>query len=114
MKSIDDKENQDIKLIERTVGGDEVALEQLVQKYQHSVLNTIYRYIGDPAEAEDIAQEVFIKVWQHAKSFKGQSEFSTWLYRIVVNHCLNNLEQEERKRAVKKQLMSCLIDRELL
>ena len=97
MKSIDDKENQDIKLIERTVGGDEVAFEQLVQKYQHSVLNTIYRYIGDSADAEDIAQEVFVKVWQHAKSFKGQSEFSTWLYRIVVNQCLNFRAKRKKK-----------------
>lgn len=109
------------------VNSNEDAFEQLVRKYQHSVLNTIYRYIGDPTEAEDIAQEVFIKVWQHIKSFRGEAKFSTWLYRIIVNQCLNyrvknkvsltvldrpikeenseidvHIEGEERKVAVKK------------
>ncbi|MEW6104226.1 MAG: sigma-70 family RNA polymerase sigma factor [bacterium] len=111
-------------LIQKIVDRDEDAFEQLVKEYRHSVLNTIYRYIGDSAEAQDIAQEVFIKVWQHAKNFRGESRFSTWLYRIVVNQCLNyrakkreslpilentissnsdvSFEDEEEKVAIKK------------
>ncbi len=79
----------DIKIIKKVALGDGNAFEQLVKKYEHSVFNTIYRYIGDSDEACDIAQEVFIKVWRHAKSFKGKSKFTTWLHRIVVNQCLS-------------------------
>ena len=65
--------------------GDADAFEQLVRKYERPVLSTIYRYVGDRVAAEDVAQEVFLKVWRRAKSFKGRSSFSTWLYRVVVN-----------------------------
>jgi RNA polymerase sigma-70 factor (ECF subfamily) len=79
----------DAELIQHVAQGDENAFEQLVKKYEHAVFNIIYRYTGHYDDVEDLAQEVFMKVWRHAKSFKGKSKFSTWLYRIVVNHCLN-------------------------
>jgi len=80
--------------------GDADAFEQLVKKYERPVLSTIYRYVGDRVAAEDVAQEVFLKVWRRAKSFKGRSSFSTWLYRVVVNQCLNF----RRKRARTKNV----------
>lgn len=79
----------DERLLKRAAQGDERAFEQLVGRYQPAVFNTIYRYTGNQADVQDLAQEVFIKVWQNAAKFKGRSRFSTWLYRIVVNHCLN-------------------------
>jgi len=105
MKSIDDKEDQDKELIKKVVEGDETAFEQMVKKYERRVLNTIYRYIGKSDEAEDIAQEVFIKVWHHAKSFKGKSKFSTWLYRIVVNQCLNYRSKHKERLASLDEIM---------
>lgn len=78
----------DEELVRAVVSGDETAFEQLVRKYKNAVFNTIYRYIGYYDDVEDIAQEVFIKVWHKAGTFKGRSKFSTWLYRIVVNECL--------------------------
>lgn len=78
----------DAELIERTGRGDEQAFEQLVAKYERAVFNTIYRYIGTYDDVEDIAQEVFLRVWRHARKFKGRSKFSTWLYRITANQCL--------------------------
>ena len=81
--------DQDLKLVQEVIEGKESSFEDLVKKYQHSVLNTIYRYIGNYNEAEDIAQDVFIKVWRKINNFKGKSKFSTWLYRIVVNQCLD-------------------------
>lgn len=89
MVEIRHNEDPDAEVIESVAGGDEKAFEQVVEKYQHPVLNTIYRYVGDRVEAEDIAQEVFLRVWRQARNFKGESRFSTWLYRIVVNQCLS-------------------------
>lgn len=89
----------DAEVIKGVAGGDEKAFEQLVEKYEHSVLNTIHRYVGDRVEAEDIAQEVFLKVWRHARNFKGRSRFSTWLYRIVVNECLGYRKRHKEKLA---------------
>lgn len=85
-----DRAAQDLELVHRTASGDERAFEELVSQYQHSVLNTIHRYAGDYGMADDIAQEVFLIVWTKAGSFKGRSKFSTWLYRIVVNQCLQS------------------------
>lgn len=78
-----------VQAIRQKQPGYELAFEKLVKKYQKPVLNTIYRYIGNYFEAEDIAQIVFIKVWQNIKNFQSQAKFSTWLYRIVVNQCLD-------------------------
>lgn len=97
MKNIYACEDPDTEIVKKVVEGDENAFEELVKKYEHSVFNTIYRYIGNSDEAHDIAQEVFIKVWRHVKSFKGKSKFSTWLYRIVVNQCLNYRSKHKEK-----------------
>lgn len=82
-------EPTDADLIAATVNGDADAFETLVIKYERRVLNTAFRYLGESTAAEDAAQEIFLKVWRNAKRFRGKSSFSTWLYRIVVNHCLN-------------------------
>ncbi len=97
MKNIYACEDPDTEIVKKVVEGDENAFEELVKKYEHSVFNTIYRYIGNSDESYDIAQEVFIKVWRHVKSFKGKSKFSTWLYRIVVNQCLNYRSKHKEK-----------------
>jgi len=83
------KSDTDERLIALTADGDEQAFERIMQKYQQAVFNTIYRYIGSRDDVQDLAQEIFIKVWRNAAKFKGKSKFSTWLYRIVVNHCIN-------------------------
>jgi RNA polymerase sigma-70 factor (ECF subfamily) len=90
-------EDPDTGLIREVAEGEENAFGQLVRKYEHSVMNTIYRYLGSYSEAEDVAQEVFIKVWRNASKFKAKSKFSTWLYRIVVNQCLNYRSKHSKK-----------------
>ena len=97
MASVASARDTDTELIQQIVQGDERAFDQLVSKYQHSVFNIIYRYIGNYEDVEDVAQEVFIKIWQNAHSFKGKSKFSTWLYRIVVNQCLDYRSKHKRK-----------------
>ena len=88
----------DAELIAAVAAGDAEAFENLVRKYERPVLNTAYRYVGDRTAAEDLAQEIFLKVWRRANSFKGKSSFSTWLYRIAVNQCLNFRGKRRRKR----------------
>lgn len=90
----------DAELAAAIAAGDAEAFEQLVRKYERPVLSTIYRYVGDRVAAEDIAQEVFLKVWRRAKSFGGRSSFSTWLYRVVVNQCLNFRRKRARAKSV--------------
>jgi RNA polymerase sigma-70 factor (ECF subfamily) len=90
----------DAELAAATAAGDADAFERLVRKYERPVLSTIYRYVGDRAAAEDLAQEVFLKVWRRAKSFRGKSSFSTWLYRIAVNQCLNFRKKRARVKNV--------------
>jgi RNA polymerase sigma-70 factor (ECF subfamily) len=71
--------------IERFLSGDAEGFTMLVRKYQNRVLNIVYSLIGQDRESEDIMQEVFMKVYHSLKSFRQQSQFSTWLYRIVMN-----------------------------
>jgi len=78
----------DADLVNQVVDGNEQAFAQLVSKYQTMVFSTIYRYIGNHDDVEDLAQEVFIKIWRNIQKFKGKSKLSTWIYRITANHCL--------------------------
>jgi RNA polymerase sigma-70 factor, ECF subfamily len=85
-------------LMARIAKGDDDAFEILVNRHQTSVLNLIYRFIGDRTQARDLAQEVFIRVWQAAKSYKPEAKFTTWIYRIATNLCLNELKSAHHKK----------------
>ena len=85
-------------LMARIAEGDEYAFETLVNRHQTSILNLIYRFIGDRAQAKDLAQEVFLRVWQAAKSYEPRAKFTTWIYRITANLCLNELKSARRKK----------------
>ncbi len=84
-------------LIRRLQQRDERAFEEVVRLYQHKVFNLVYRMIGNAEEAEDIAQEVFVTVFKAIDSFRGESKFSTWLYRIAANHCKNRIKYLGRR-----------------
>jgi RNA polymerase sigma-70 factor (ECF subfamily) len=98
------KDDTDLHLIKLIAEGDEKAFEQIVFKYQQAVFNTIYRYTGNQDDVQDLAQEIFIKVWRNAAKFKGKSKFSTWLYRIVVNHCINYQRKKKHKHTSLDEL----------
>ena len=93
-----DREPSSEDLMVKTARGDESAFETLVLRHQTSVLNFIYRFIGDRMQAKDLSQEVFLRVWQAAKSYKVEAKFTTWLYRITTNLCLNELKSARRRR----------------
>jgi len=93
-----DREPSSEDLMARIVKGDAEAFEILVNRHQATVLNLIYRFIGDKAQAKDLAQEVFIKVWQAAKTYKPEAKFTTWIYRVSTNVCFNELKSARRKK----------------
>src|SRR5262250_2460116 len=81
----------DQQLVERAQRGDKKAFELLVAKYQRKLARLLSRFIRDPAEVEDVAQEAFIKAYRALPSFRGESAFYTWLYRIGINTAKNYL-----------------------
>ena len=85
------------RLIRRLRDRDERAFREVVQTYGDQIYNLTYRMLGDPAEAEDVAQEVFITVFKSIDSFRGDAKFSTWLYRIAANHCKNRIKYLARR-----------------
>ena len=93
-----EKEIPSEDLMARIAEGDDDAFEILVNRHQTSVLNLIYRFIGDRTQAKDLAQEVFIRVWHAAKTYKPEAKFTTWLYRITANLCLNELKSSRRRK----------------
>ena len=87
----------DVILMLKFKEGDKAAFEQLLDKYQKPVINFIYRMIQDRDEADDLAQEVFVRVYNSAKRYEPKAKFSTWIYRITKNLCLNELRRRKRK-----------------
>ena len=77
---------------------DRQAFKELVETWQDMVYNTSIGFLQNEEDAEDISQEVFIKVYQSIYSFKGQSKLSTWIYRITVSKCLDHLRKKKRKK----------------
>jgi RNA polymerase sigma-70 factor, ECF subfamily len=96
---IEDKaaEQSDIKLVERAQHGDRGAFDLLVLKYQHKVIKLISRLIPNQAEAEDVAQDAFVKAYRALASFRGDSAFYTWIYRIAINTAKNALVSNKRR-----------------
>jgi RNA polymerase sigma-70 factor (ECF subfamily) len=93
---VDYRIDEDARLLKLVAQGDESAFEELVKKHEIVVFNTIYRFTGNQDDVADLAQEIFLKVWRNAGKFQGKSKFSTWLYRIVVNHCLDHCARNKR------------------
>ncbi len=96
-------EDSDTRLVELVQRGDRTAFNVLVLKYQHKVMKLVMRYVRNQAEAEDITQEAFIKAYRALPSFRGESAFYTWLYRIAINTAKNSL-MSGRKRLVDYDL----------
>jgi len=82
-------EASDLSLVQLAQKGDAGAFDALVRRYQHKVVKLVMRYVRDPAEAEDVAQEAFIKAYRALPRFRGDSAFYTWLYRIAINTAKN-------------------------
>ncbi|MDD5273032.1 MAG: RNA polymerase sigma factor RpoE [Methylovulum sp.] len=90
-------EHLDEDLVARVQQGDKKAYDLLVIKYQHKIVQLVNRYLKDPSEAQDVAQEAFIKAYRAIGSFRGESTFYTWLYRIAINTAKNYLVSRSRR-----------------
>ncbi|HLF30698.1 MAG TPA: RNA polymerase sigma factor RpoE [Xanthomonadales bacterium] len=84
-------------LVERVQKGDKFAFDLLINKYQHRIISLVTRYVHDHAEAQDVAQEAFIKAYRAIGNFRGDSAFYTWLYRIAINTAKNWLVAQKRR-----------------
>jgi RNA polymerase sigma-70 factor (ECF subfamily) len=87
----------DQALVERVQQGDKQAFDVLVLKYQNKIIQLVYRYVHDPDEAMDVAQEAFIKAYKAIGRFRGDSAFYTWIYRIAINTAKNHLVASGRR-----------------
>lgn len=89
-------EASDLSLVQRAQKGESGAFDALVRRYQHKVVKLVMRYVRNQTEAEDIAQEAFIKAYRALPRFRGDSAFYTWLYRIAINTAKNALAARAR------------------
>ena len=93
-------QEQELLLIRRVQAGETEAFEDLVRAHEKTVYNLALRMTGNPQDAEDMAQEAFLKAYRSLPEFRGESKFSVWLYRIVSNVCLDHLRRQSRRPAV--------------
>ncbi len=92
--------SEEMALVKRALEGDMGAYDDLVRKYQERIYATVYHMTSNHEDANDIAQEAFIKAYQALKSFKGGSSFYTWVYRIAVNKTINFLKQRKNRSSI--------------
>ena len=88
---------EDLELVRRSQQGDVTAYDELIRRYQERIYATVYHMTSNHEDANDLAQETFIKGFQALKSFKGDSSFYTWIYRIAVNKTINFLKQRKNR-----------------
>src|SRR5436853_7941417 len=90
-------QDPDIELIERYFAGDTTAFDEIMIRYERQIYRVCYRFVENREDAMDLAQEVFIKAFEHLASFRRESSVKTWLYRIAMNHCINHVKKNARE-----------------
>jgi RNA polymerase sigma-70 factor, ECF subfamily len=86
----------DADLVERYLAGDMTAFDELMIRYERQIYRVCYRFVENREDAMDLAQEVFIKAFEHLGTFRRESSLKTWLYRIAVNHCINHVKKHSQ------------------
>ena len=103
-KKAGEKRLKETELIQAAQQGDQEAFAQLVQANQSFVYHLAYRMTGSPEDAADLTQEAFLNAWRAIAKFQAQSAFSTWLYRLTSNACIDFLRREKRRRELSMTL----------
>jgi RNA polymerase sigma-70 factor (ECF subfamily) len=92
-------EQSDQDLVDRHRYGDAAAFEEIYQRFSTMVYNLALRLAGDPEEAADLTQEIFLRIYRHLGKFRGRSTLKTWIYRVAVNHCRRRLGRRHLEAA---------------
>jgi len=87
----------DNSIVERYLAGDMTAFDELMIRYERQIFRVCYRFVNNRDDAMDLAQEVFIKAFEHLSTFRRESSMKTWLYRIAMNHCINHVKKNARE-----------------
>lgn len=95
----DDANAQDLAWMERIKHGDTEALRELIEAHQHRIIGTVAKMLGDESDAEDIAQQVFVRLWKSAARYEPTAKFTTWLFKITRNLVFNELRRRKRHPA---------------
>lgn len=101
-----DADGEDIRLMQLIGGGDTDAFERLIERHQSLVVGTVARMLGNNSDVDDIAQQVFIRVWRSAKRYTHRAKFTTWLLKITRNLVFNELRRNKRHSFVTIQAES--------
>ena len=94
-------EAEELSLIRRAQEGDRSAFDALIRLYDQNVLRLALQVVGSPEEARDLYQEAFLKVYRSIRHFRSEAKFSTWLYRVVMNVCLDHLRRQHTRKEVQ-------------
>jgi RNA polymerase sigma-70 factor (ECF subfamily) len=89
LEMITEGSDRDAGLVDRYLAGDMTAFDELMIRYERQIYRVCYRFVDNRDDAMDLAQEVFIKAFEHLPAFRRESSLKTWLYRIAINHCIN-------------------------
>src|SRR5438876_8374213 len=87
----------DADLVGRYLAGDMTAFDELMVRYERQIYRVCYRFVENRDDAMDLAQDVFIKAFEHLSSFRRESSLKTWLYRIAMNHCINHVKKHSQE-----------------
>jgi RNA polymerase sigma-70 factor (ECF subfamily) len=87
----------DAELVERYLAGDTAAFDEIMVRYERQIYRVCYRFVDNREDAMDLAQEVFIKAFEHLGTFRRESSLKTWLYRIAMNHCINHVKKHSQE-----------------
>lgn len=101
-----DEDAKDVSLMQLVGAGDAVAFEELVERHQRLVVGTVARMLGNNSEVEDIAQQVFVRVWRSARRYVPRAKFTTWLLKITRNLVFNELRRRSRHTQMSLQVES--------
>src|SRR5215470_18021559 len=91
------QDDPDIELVERYFAGDATAFDELMIRYERQIYRVCYRFVENRDDALDLAQDVFVKAFEHLPTFRRESTLKTWLYRIAINHCINHVKKHSQE-----------------
>ena len=89
--------DRDGELVERYLTGDTAAFDEIMVRYERQIYRICYRFVENREDAMDLAQDVFIKAFEHLATFRRESSLKTWLYRIAMNHCINHVKKHSQE-----------------